>query len=155
MELPVITSCDNCGACCFHMGGGPVTYVAMLRHADKPRESHEKMFGVEDVSRFFNLPQAALEALHDPGEDGDRCCWLSSDNRCRFHEFRPTECREFKVGGESCQSFRQQHDIKCQAAGGFCFAVVATTGVVVFSPFSAFLSSGRNYVSLGKNRCFW
>lgn len=74
----------------------------------------------EDVERLRNLPEDAMEELREymkrllagEGAEGDSCIWLDGQSmRCRYHEHRPSICRDFKVGGEDCLGWRETYQI--------------------------------------------
>jgi uncharacterized protein len=100
--MATITSCDNCGACCRHVG------VPMgFHHLIDPNVSWLS----QDAELAKAMPKQAKEvylsckAAIERGEydpDGP-CCWLDSDSKqCRWYEYRPSVCREFEVGTEYC-----------------------------------------------------
>ena len=100
LDLPTIseTSCNNCGACCLHIGIPPFVsydnddfdFQALPRHLRQEiwLQSNREL-AVADVP----LSQA-----------GDKpCIWLDMETRqCRQYEHRPFFCREFRPGSDVC-----------------------------------------------------
>lgn len=99
--LPVITSCGGCGACCTHLGGPP-GYAALLLN---PNMEH---WDDDDPKRLAEAPPLAradlLDWIGDEMPDEGPCCWFDAETRkCRWYAWRPSICREFEMGGESCR----------------------------------------------------
>jgi Fe-S-cluster containining protein len=97
MSLPLLTTCDGCGACCRHMVAPPYV-ITRLRD-----ESREK--GVPDDLRAEFLPrwESRFYVPESP------CCWYDERTaRCRHYELRPDACRDFELGSPSCHATRQQ-----------------------------------------------
>lgn len=117
MQLPVVTSCDHCGACCMQQSSPPgYLYVLAMTgedYADSPF--------AEDAERIKTLPPEAMEVLlqyrqrlmagafQDIGEVP--CCWLDvKTRRCRWYEHRPSVCREdLQVGDAGCLAWREEY----------------------------------------------
>ena len=108
--LPVITSCDGCGACCTHIPCPP-GYPDLILHP-----------GLDGFDRrqVARLPDDARKALLDWIGDGSKdvfrrymtengpCCWFDVETRkCRWHAWRPSICREFEMGGDDCRKMMQ------------------------------------------------
>jgi len=72
----------------------------------------------EDAERAQAMPAAAKEtyirtqAAIERGEydqDGP-CCWLDPETQqCRWHDFRPQVCRDFRIGSKDCARIRKQY----------------------------------------------
>lgn len=86
----------------------------------KPDGFDEEGVFADDLKRLQQLPESALAELRSylnkllAGEesDDDVCLWLDRTTlRCRFHELRPSICREFELNSEECHSWRQQYRI--------------------------------------------
>ena len=112
-ELPIVQSCDGCGACCFEQQSPP-GYV-MLLNSDEAMASDECK---EDAGRVRNLPAEAIRELRDyikkvlSGEEAPDsvCLWLDRQSLlCRYHHLRPSICREFEVGSDECLDWRSQY----------------------------------------------
>jgi len=117
-DLPVIESCEGCGACCMTQGSPP-GYVMILRG---------ELCGTEaDFAHVQNMPEPARAAvvnqLNKPNRDSDGpCCWLDlATRRCQFYDYRPSFCRHGDEhpfgddpeegvfpGNDSCRSWRDE-----------------------------------------------
>lgn len=90
---PAIT-CDSCGACCQHMGYPPTSAIM-------------------DPEEWMALPDALRIEIHDAmhalrGDQELPCIWLDEQTKqCKHYEYRPSICRDFPVGGESCIRMRK------------------------------------------------
>lgn len=71
-----------------------------------------------DVELLQNLPGVAhderrthlAKLLTGDSSDDPACIWLDRNTkRCRYHEQRPSICREFEIGSEDCHAWRHQH----------------------------------------------
>jgi Fe-S-cluster containining protein len=114
MKLPTIESCDDCGACCFEQQSPP-GYVLLLSNPDYLNDESV----AEDAARIKAMPEEAVAELRSymsqllsTDEPADRVCiWLDRESKqCRYHEFRPSICREFERGSEECRDWRLQYD---------------------------------------------
>jgi len=113
--LPVIESCEGCGACCLEQGAPP-DYVALWLNP---------MFGVdpsfeEDNARLQNLPAEPKRLLDEymarwlegAGDKGGVCVWFDHDTRgCRFYEHRPSTCRVFELSSIGCRIYRKRNGL--------------------------------------------
>ena len=118
-KLPVIESCDGCGACCFEQESPP-GYAMLLNSPEMLQEAAgSDEFGA-DVERLTILPDEAMNELRiylkkllNGETDADSpCIWFDLDTRkCRFHEYRPSTCREFEIGGDDCKDWRHSYGI--------------------------------------------
>ena len=108
-QLPVIESCDGCGACCREQCSPPFIMTD---------PEFESLPDTIKQSYFAGLDE--LEA--SDWRDAVPCFWYDEQTRrCRHYEYRPEICREFDVGAESCLAWRQHFSIKssnedCHAA---------------------------------------
>lgn len=116
-DLPVIESCDGCGACCMQQSSPP-GYLYIL---SAPEHLAEYGPFAEDAERVRSLPPEAVALLNahservlsgaydDLGETP--CCWLDLETRrCRFYEHRPSICRDgVELGDEACRSWRDEY----------------------------------------------
>lgn len=115
MDLPlhdlIVTSCDDCGACCSKQGAPP-DYVALTRN---PQFADDPSF-TEDVERLAGLPVEARELLcqyfsdieQNPNVEDGNCCWLDLETlKCRFYEWRPSTCRVFELNSPGCHIYRK------------------------------------------------
>lgn len=103
----VPTSCVQCGVCCFsrhpryvYVGDSDLTRMS---------EASRAFTHVIEVEPYELVPQGG-QARYMRFENG-RCTALHLDPdtgsfRCTIYEERPTICREFEEGGESCRKHR-------------------------------------------------
>lgn len=109
--LPVIESCDGCGACC-SVQGAPPDYVALSLN---PHFKNAPSFA-EDFERFSNLDGEPLRLLEGyllnsasgaVPTDGP-CVWLDEAGAgCQFYELRPSTCRVFEINSPGCLYYRK------------------------------------------------
>ena len=109
IELPVIKSCEGCGACCMEQSSPPGYAVLQSLGGSWPE--------AEDWERFKRLPTKARVILkkyidrvmsNSPPGDEQPCCWLDLETKqCRFYEHRPQICRDFEMGSEACRAWRE------------------------------------------------
>ncbi|MCH8149964.1 MAG: YkgJ family cysteine cluster protein, partial [Planctomycetes bacterium] len=75
-QLPIVTDCNGCGACCFQLGSPPFFASA------------------QDLARagpdWSRLPEHLKnEVLVSMPRDSGPCSWLDADTKkCRHYEFR-------------------------------------------------------------------
>src|SRR5688572_15193336 len=93
--LPLVESCDGCGACCMQQGHPP--------HTDDEREL---------------LPQELLTPIVDyvstltESDVGRPCQWLDLETRaCLHYEHRPQICRDFERGSAMCGLLRWRYRV--------------------------------------------
>ena len=96
MNLPVL-NCDDCGVCCSEMGTPP-----FVRHEiyDLPPQLRDEILKWE---------------IKEPDrENSEKSCywWNSETGHCKQYDYRPTTCRDFEVGCDSCLSYRKYHNIE-------------------------------------------
>ncbi len=107
--LPVL-NCDDCGACCMHVGTPPGYSVRI----DDDGTLVLIATG-ENLERLRSMPAALLQELSLNSKRrlyDQRCYWFDvATRRCRHYDFRPTECRTFEVGGVGCLAVRGFHGI--------------------------------------------
>lgn len=90
-ELPVIASCDSCGACC------------MLTPLPPFEPGEDAMYDIPDEAARL------IRKRIDPGQEFDRlpCVWFDSTAlRCRFYDIRPSACRRFEINSPLCRISR-------------------------------------------------
>ncbi len=117
-QLPVISNCDDCGACCtgqsalpIHLlGGGVFTMPGCSPLTDELRLELQ-----QTIERFEAEGWLA---------DDSPCIWYDAEaKRCKHYEHRPTICRdEVKPGDEACRRWRRSLKIdstlKFRVVGG-------------------------------------
>lgn len=96
----------------------PPSY-AMLLSSPEMMEDDAEMFA-DDVQRLKQMPEELRQELRDyistllsgHQRDDQACIWLERDTmQCRYHEHRPSICREFEMGSEDCRGWRTQYKI--------------------------------------------
>jgi Fe-S-cluster containining protein len=94
--LPIIQSCDDCGACC-------------LRTPIPPFQPGEEA--------ILNVPQEFLTAVSariaaDQQFESLPCVWLDVETRrCRHYDLRPQACRDFQINSDLCRLSRWDEGI--------------------------------------------
>jgi Fe-S-cluster containining protein len=82
-------------------------------------DADAEMFA-EDIERLKQLPEEAqrelcsyIEALlNGDGRKDPSCIWLNRDTmQCRYHEHRPSICRELEMGSEDCRGWRKEYQV--------------------------------------------
>ena len=90
-QLPVIESCDDCGACCMKTSVPPFEpgeEIARCLTASQRVPIDER---IEADQRFDDLP----------------CVWFDMNTRrCLHYEQRPSACRKFEIGSDLCRLSR-------------------------------------------------
>jgi Fe-S-cluster containining protein len=107
-SLPLIESCDGCGACC-----RVVPLPPFLRRFDGSGDEAWQRLGWERPELRAAL-LAAERARRGRGapDYGSPCLWYdAASGRCRHYEHRPRACREFSVGGDDCRDSRRRAGI--------------------------------------------
>lgn len=108
--LPIVTSCEDCGACCLEQGAPP-DYVALRLN---PHFADDPSFA-DDLDRLRLLPAPASRLLDeylatDPAQRTEVCVWFdAAAARCRFYEHRPSTCRVFELNSPGCHIYRRRH----------------------------------------------
>jgi Fe-S-cluster containining protein len=108
-RLPVIDSCDDCGACC-----QVVTSPPFQRVFDQSGEDSWERLKADRPDLLAEL-LADYQARRASGGPyfGTPCTWLDPDTRrCRHYEYRPIACRQFEVGGTDCRDARRRAGIR-------------------------------------------
>lgn len=114
LSLPI--TCDDCGACCQHVGTPPGFFGVFCSN------SWDEAFWADtnDYQHWLDMPEplrAGLRSYYqamwrkeipDRTLDGKTpCLWYDAEaRRCRHYEHRPQVCREFEVGEEDCLRLR-------------------------------------------------
>jgi Fe-S-cluster containining protein len=84
-------------------------------------EAEHDDFFKEDVERIKSLPNEAMQLLRQHVQQvmagntpKDRACiWLDRQSmKCKFHEYRPSICRDFEKGSYECREWRNEFNIK-------------------------------------------
>lgn len=101
-NLPIIDSCEGCGACCLEQGSPP------FLGPDDPELAALPPFVLASY-------RTGMAGRADAGwNDGVPCFWLDlNSRRCTHYEHRPAICREaLERGDVACQSWRATFDIE-------------------------------------------
>lgn len=117
VTLPVVQSCDGCGACCLEQESPP-GYLWILIHGFDIDGNPNS----EDVKRFNAMPPESLAEFHayaqrmrDQGEhpNDSICIWFDEQKRqCKHYDLRPSICREeLQVNDEACHRWREAYQI--------------------------------------------
>ena len=106
-SLPIVKSCEGCGACCMTMG--------------HPRYFWNQEQGTNVDELWIELPKSLvaeiethLESLRgdEQADFGTPCIWFDDVERnCRHHRYKPQVCRDLEIGGEACLRSRRQFGI--------------------------------------------
>ena len=107
-NLPVIESCDGCGACC-----RVVTRPPFYRVFDEGGEDTWERLRWErpDLVAEILADEKACRARGDPSF-GTPCLWFdAATGRCGYYDHRPRACREFAVGGVDCRDARRREGV--------------------------------------------
>jgi Fe-S-cluster containining protein len=102
--------CDGCGACCRTMGAPPGYVVVVMNPEAWPQYTgdHERVDSLPDEAKSELLDHISS----DLWAEGDPCLWLDQNTgRCRWYEYRPSVCREFRVGSPECLAWRDRFDV--------------------------------------------
>lgn len=101
IELPLLESCDNCGACCMITCVPPFVVINGV---------HEGVLrGVPNQLLDEIMPDWHIR-LSIPERP---CSWLDTETKtCRHYEYRPQACRDFEINSKSCHAIRDYMDIR-------------------------------------------
>lgn len=95
--LPVISSCDDCAACC-------------IRTPVPPFQPGEEA--------ALDVPAEWLEPVNqriaaDQHFDLIACVWLDiKSRRCLHYDFRPQACRDFEINSDLCRLSRWDEGVE-------------------------------------------
>ncbi len=106
--LPVIDSCDGCGACCLVVTRPPFYHV----FEDFGEEALERLR--RERPDLMSALDADYQARQNDGGPfyGTPCLWFDAETRlCRHYEYRPLACHMFEVGDIDCHDARRRAGI--------------------------------------------
>jgi len=93
MELPVVETCEGCGACC-QLVPVPPFLDGEMEQRKVPDELKDEIIGFWRIR--FQIPEA-------------NCMWYDEETAaCRHYEWRPQACRDFEIDSPSCHACRDQ-----------------------------------------------
>jgi Fe-S-cluster containining protein len=103
--LPVIESCDGCGACC-----QVVTSPPFYRVFDESGEDAWERLKWERPDLWAQLLADTRSRRASGGPlYGTPCLWFDAVTaRCLHYDYRPRACHEFAVGGSDCRDARRR-----------------------------------------------
>lgn len=99
--LPMVESCDGCGACCTGQAALPVHLAGHTAGAFL-------VVALPDALRLELL--ATVDRFNRDGwpADDSACIWYdAATQRCRHYEYRPNVCRDLAVGSDGCHRWRR------------------------------------------------
>jgi Fe-S-cluster containining protein len=104
-SLPIIDSCDGCGACCQVVSRPPFHRV----FDEGGEDTWERLrWERPDLTAEFLADERARRASGGPFY-GTPCFWFDAGTgRCRHYDYRPRACREFELGGADCRDARRR-----------------------------------------------
>jgi Fe-S-cluster containining protein len=104
-KLPVIASCEGCGACCLVVSRPPFRRV----FDGEGEEVWERLKWERPDLRAEVLADDRARAAAGGPFYGTPCLWYDPKTaRCRHYDWRPRACREFAVGGVDCIDARRR-----------------------------------------------
>jgi uncharacterized protein len=108
-DLPIIPTCEDCGACC-----QVVTIPPFRRVFDEEGEDDWERLKWERPDLLAALLAAERERrARGAPSFGTPCLWFDADTgRCRNYDYRPRACREFERGGVDCHDARRRARIR-------------------------------------------
>jgi uncharacterized protein len=113
--LPVLDSCDGCGACCRVVTSPPFRRV----FDGDGEEAWERL--------RWDRPDLLAEILADTrarkanggASFGTPCLWFDATTaRCLHYDHRPRACHDFALGGLDCLDARRRADIEPRVRPG-------------------------------------
>ena len=100
-DLPIIESCDGCGACCMQSAVPPYIVIDGQHEAllnDVPTALVEEIMPFWEIR--FQFPERS-------------CMWFDEAKKgCKHYEYRPQACRNFEINSSSCLAIRDKWEIE-------------------------------------------
>jgi len=95
--LPVLSSCEGCGACCHTVGVPPFRIDRLVN------EPIQKQVPDQLLQELLPAWEVRLLVSASP------CLWYDpATARCRHYAIRPDACRDFERNSPSCAAARQE-----------------------------------------------
>jgi Fe-S-cluster containining protein len=114
-SLPVIESCEGCGACCRVVTSPPFRRV----FDGDGEEAWERLRWDRPDLLAEILADARARKANGDASFGTPCLWFDAANaRCRHYELRPRACMEFALGGLDCHGARRRAGIEVRDSPG-------------------------------------
>src|SRR5579859_2534251 len=94
-SLPIIESCDGCGACCLVVSRPPFYRV----FDEFGEEAWERLKRERPDLLVEFAADSKMRKQNGGPYYGTPCFWFDAETRrCRNYEYRPLACREFPLG---------------------------------------------------------
>ena len=110
VSLPVISNCDDCGACCMGQAGLPASWFV-----SPVIPSGRTASGKSLPNELRKQLQAIVQQWLNSGfpADDSPCIWFDQKSRrCRHYEYRPDLCRDAVIPGDAaCRRWREKFEI--------------------------------------------
>jgi Fe-S-cluster containining protein len=104
--LPLLESCDGCGACCRHLVVPPFVL------SGGRNEALEKGVPSDLLAELEPLWQVRLQVPEAP------CTWYDAATaRCRHYDLRPDACRAFEINSPHCHASREKWGVTMPVSG--------------------------------------
>lgn len=109
IDLNIISSCENCGACCRHMIYPPFWSRWPLGTPENDPEWERLLRERPDLAAEIEADYERRKAAGlDRADYEAPCLWYDAATaRCRHYDYRPGVCAEFEVGSEECRDHRR------------------------------------------------
>ena len=106
--LPIIDSCEGCGACCRVVTLPPFRRI----FNESGEEGWERLrWDRPDLLAQIITEDKGLRSRGEPSY-GSPCLWYDSTTaRCLHHELRPQACRDFAIGEQDCRDARRRSGV--------------------------------------------
>lgn len=113
-SLPIIESCDGCGACCLQQESPPgyLPYITGIY----PQDDTDDCRRVNELSTELKQQLAAYVMRLRLGKghpNNNVCLWFDERTRqCKHYELRPDICRVgLELGDDACRRWRKRYGV--------------------------------------------
>lgn len=97
-QLPILESCEGCGACCRTISAPPFR-IDHLRNEPQERGVPQHL-----IDEFLPAWQIRFQV------SDVACMWFDETTlQCRHYEIRPTACRDFELNSPYCHAVRDEY----------------------------------------------